>query len=224
MYRYLFFDADGTLFDFDSAEHHAFWSMAKAMHLDLKQDHEELYKQCNLSCWKAFEKGMLSIQELKTKRFEYFSLESGIALDPMLASNLYQHHLSMQGILFSHSEEVLKLLKNRGYVLYLASNGIADVQHGRIKAANIAHYFEQIFISEEIGFQKPDPRFFEAMFKATNLQEQKKHCLMIGDSLSSDIAGGIGYGIDTLWLNASNMKEHESLKPTYTLTDRKSVV
>lgn len=223
MYRHLFFDADGTLFDFDQAEHHAFWAMAEALGLSLTQEHESLYKMCNLSCWKAFEQGTLTVETLKSRRFELFSQESGILLDASQASRLYQHHLSLQGILYPHSRDLLKTLKNRGYVLYLASNGIAEVQHGRIEAAGIAGYFEHIFISEEIGYQKPDPRFFEAMMSAASLHTQKELCLMIGDSLSSDIAGGVAYGIDTLWLNLGDSNAPASEAATYTLTSLEAI-
>jgi putative hydrolase of the HAD superfamily len=223
MYRHLFFDADGTLFDFDQAEHHAFWAMAEALGLSLTQEHENLYKMCNLSCWKAFEQGTLTVETLKTRRFKLFSQESGILLDASQASRLYQYHLSLQGILFPPSINLLNTLKDRGYVLYLASNGIAEVQHGRIEAAAIAGYFEHIFISEEIGFQKPDPRFFDAMLKTAGLQEQKNLCLMIGDSLSSDIKGGNASNIDTLYLNLQNKTNNTEVLPTYTVTSLEAI-
>ncbi|NCC65031.1 MAG: noncanonical pyrimidine nucleotidase, YjjG family [Spirochaetia bacterium] len=224
MYRYLFFDADGTLFDFERAEHQAFWSMAEALNLRLSFEHELLYKKCNLSCWKAFEQGVLTLERLKSKRFELFLQELSIQLDPAVASNLYQHHLSLQGILFDQSKEILQTLKNRGYVLYLASNGISSVQKSRIKIANIEHFFEKIYISEEIGFQKPDPRFFDAMFQAAGLEKQKNHCLMIGDSLSSDIKGGLSSGIDTLYLNLQNKTNDTAIVPTYTVTSLEAII
>jgi putative hydrolase of the HAD superfamily len=178
---------------------------------------------CNLSCWKAFEQGTLTVETLKTRRFKLFSQESGILLDASQASRLYQYHLSLQGILFPPSINLLNTLKDRGYVLYLASNGIAEVQHGRIEAAAIAGYFEHIFISEEIGFQKPDPRFFDAMLKTAGLQEQKNLCLMIGDSLSSDIKGGNASNIDTLYLNLQNKTNNTEVLPTYTVTSLEAI-
>nr|WP_319472723.1 YjjG family noncanonical pyrimidine nucleotidase [uncultured Sphaerochaeta sp.] len=215
MYRYLFFDADGTLFDFEQAEHNAFWKMAESLSLPLERKHEQDYIRCNAEVWKLFEKGEVTIEELKVKRFADFALEIGISLNPEEASQSYQHELSGQGILFAETITVLETLKKRGYTLFLATNGIAEVQRGRIAVSNTEHYFDSIFISEELGFQKPDPRFFTHMLEATGLTEQKKASLMIGDSLSSDIAGGIASGMDTLWLNKNGKPLDPKVRPTY---------
>ncbi|MGH0052657.1 MAG: HAD family hydrolase, partial [Sphaerochaetaceae bacterium] len=119
MYRYLFFDADGTLFDFKQAEHHAFWNMVKTLRLQLKQEDENRYIQCNAALWKQFEKGLVTIDELKIKRFASFGKEVGISLDAEEACRSYQYHLSRQGILFDESISVLETLKERGYTLFL---------------------------------------------------------------------------------------------------------
>ncbi|MGH0052508.1 MAG: HAD family hydrolase, partial [Sphaerochaetaceae bacterium] len=175
--------------------------------------------QCNAALWRQFEKGLVTIDELKVKRFAAFGKEAGISLDAEEASRSYQYHLSRQGILFDESITVLETLKERGYSLFLATNGIAEVQRGRIEVSRTGPYFEHIFISEEVGYQKPDPRFFSYMLEVAGLTKQKHASLMIGDSLSSDIAGGIASGIDTLWLNKDGEKASNSqVKPTYTQT------
>ncbi|MGE4453166.1 MAG: YjjG family noncanonical pyrimidine nucleotidase [Sphaerochaeta sp.] len=224
MYRYLFFDADGTLFDFHQAEHQAFWSMAEILGLALKITHEKLYISCNAEVWKQFEKGEVTIDELKSKRFASFSSASGIPLDPAQASKIYQQELAKQGILYDETITVLETLKERGYTIFLATNGIAEVQRGRIAVSQTSHYFEGIFISEEIGYQKPDPRFFSHMLQATGLTEQKHASLMIGDSLSSDIAGGNASGIDTLWLNKERRELISGIYPTYSKTSLHEVL
>ena len=94
MYRYLFFDADGTLFDFEQAEHNAFWKMAKSLDLPLEREHEQCYIRCNTAVWRQFEKGEVTIEELKVKRFADFASETGISLDAEKASESYQHQLS----------------------------------------------------------------------------------------------------------------------------------
>ncbi|MBJ2355335.1 YjjG family noncanonical pyrimidine nucleotidase [Sphaerochaeta sp. S2] len=215
MYRYLFFDADGTLFDFEQAEHNAFWKMAESLNLPLERKHEQDYIRCNAEVWKQFEKGEVTIEELKVKRFANFAWEIGIPLNPEEASQSYQQQLSRQGILFDETITVLETLKKRGYTLFLATNGIAEVQRGRIAISDTEQYFDHIFISEEIGYQKPDPRFFAHMFEATGLSEQKQHTLMIGDSLSSDIAGGIAGGMETLWLNKTGKPVNPQVQPTH---------
>jgi YjjG family noncanonical pyrimidine nucleotidase len=217
MYRHLFFDADGTLFDFDRAEQQAFALMAQELSLPSDESAFARYKSCNEECWKLFEKGMVTLAQLKTQRFDRFFSSLSLEGDSEKASASYQYHLSGQGILFEQSIKVLQVLTERGYTLYLASNGIADVQRGRIAHAKIGPYFKGIYISEELGVQKPDTRFFEQMLGKEQLLDHKKSCLMIGDSLSSDIKGGIDSGLDTVWINAGN-QEPQGVVPTYTLT------
>ena len=143
MYRYLFFDADGTLFDFEQAEYQAFALMAQQMGIAAEEEHFLQYKACNASCWKEFERGTLTLDSLKTKRFERFSAETNLPLDPVSASQSYQHHLAAQGILFDHSLPILSTLVSRGYTLFIATNGIADVQWGRFKKSGITHFFQE---------------------------------------------------------------------------------
>lgn len=223
MYRYLFFDADGTLFDFNEAERRAIQAMAGEFGIVLDDEHIAHYQASNLSCWKAFERGELTLKELRTERFVRFNDATGFSFDPHKSSVRYQHHLSRQGILYEDSIDVLTTLKARGYTLYLASNGIAEVQHGRIADAKVAHFFDEIFISEEMGVQKPAVRYFEMMLERTGLGPHKASCVMIGDSLSSDIKGGIDSGMDTVWLNMEG-SEQSTLSPTYTVTALKQLL
>lgn len=216
MYKYLFFDADGTLFDFDEAETRAFYQMASKLGFSATHKQLQNYKACNEACWKAFERSELTQTTLKTKRFEDFFASEGLSLDPNLASKTYQGYLSEQGILYQESLPLLDALIERGYTLYLASNGIAEVQRGRLAQSETNRYFKDIFISEEVGAQKPDSQFFSAMFERTGLEAKKSECLMIGDSLSSDIQGGLSYGMDTLWLNMKGAhKNTTAIKATY---------
>ncbi|HPZ16258.1 MAG TPA: HAD-IA family hydrolase, partial [Sphaerochaeta sp.] len=192
-------------------------AMAEEEGVSLDDGHIARYQAANLSCWKDFERGQLTLDQLKRERFVRFNRESGFTFDPQRSSRRYQYHLSVQGILYKESIEVLTTLKERGYTLYLASNGIAEVQRGRIAVAQVAHFFDDIFISEEMGVQKPDVRYFETMLKKANLSASKASCLMIGDSLTSDIKGGIDSGMDTVWLNMGG-RERSTLSPTYTIT------
>jgi len=216
MYKYLFFDADGTLFDFSEAENRAFYQMTAKLGFEATHEHLQTYKVCNEACWKAFERFEITQETLKVKRFEDFFATEDLWLDPVLASRTYQSYLSQQGILYKESRPLLDALIERGYTLYLASNGIAEVQRGRIEHSQTGRYFKDIFISEEIGSQKPDAQFFSVMLERTGLEEKKSECLMIGDSLTSDIQGGLSYGLDTLWLNMGGVhKNNTTVQPTY---------
>ncbi len=216
MYKYLFFDADGTLFDFNEAETRAFYQMADALGFLATREQLQAYKACNKACWKAFERFEITQGTLKTKRFEDFFAHEGLSIDAELASRTFQSFLALQGILYAESRPLLDTLIERGYTLYLATNGIADVQRGRIEQSGTAQYFKDIFISEELGSQKPDSQFFSLMLERTGLEEQKRECLMIGDSLESDILGGNISGMDTLWINMDGgQKNTTTIKATY---------
>jgi len=216
MYKYLFFDADGTLFDFSEAENRAFYQMTAKLGFEATHEHLQTYKACNEACWKAFERFEITQETLKVKRFEDFFAAEALGLDPALACRTYQGYLSQQGILYKESRPLLEELIERGYTLYLASNGIAEVQRGRIEQSQTGRYFKDIFISEEIGSQKPDAQFFSVMLERTGLKAKKSECLMIGDSLTSDIQGALSYGLDTLWLNMEGVhKNNTTAKPTY---------
>lgn len=217
MYRYLFFDADGTLFDFLQAERNAMIAMGKILNLAIGERELALYSEANLAAWRRFERGELGFEELKISRFEAFSTKSGLVLNPAEASEHYEAALAGEGILYPESVAILQTLIARGYTLYLATNGLAAVQRGRIKAAGIGQCFTDIFISEEMGTKKPDTEFFTMILRRAGISEEKEACLMIGDTLSSDIAGGIASGIDTLWINIDQSKSG-ALKPTYTIT------
>ncbi|MBI9093882.1 MAG: YjjG family noncanonical pyrimidine nucleotidase [Sphaerochaeta sp.] len=216
MYRYLFFDADGTLFDFNEAESRAFYQMAAKLGFKASPEHLQIYKACNEACWKAFERSELTQAILKVKRFEDFFASEALSLDATIASKIYQGYLSEQGILYKESLPLLDALIEGGYTLYLASNGIAEVQRGRLKQSDTLRYFKDIFISEEIGAQKPARQFFSVMLEKAGLEEKKSECLMIGDSLTSDIQGGATYGLDTVWLNLDGTHKNDtSVQPTY---------
>ena len=214
MYHHLFLDLDGTLMDFREAERRAFTRMAGQLRIPIDDASHLLYARCNHSCWKEFEQGLLTIDELSLKRFALFQEQSNLRFDVESASEVYEDHLSRQAILYPETLPLLTLLKDEGYRLHLAFNGISRVQRGRLEASNLERFFDHIFISTEIGVPKPDPGFFERMLRTTGAD--KRECVMIGDSLSSDIQGALDVQLDCIWLNTENRET--ALEPTYTIT------
>ncbi len=194
-YDLLIFDADGTLFDYDTAERWAFTAMCRDLHTPYSEQFHESYRTINHQIWKEFEQGTIDGKQLKAERFSRLFTASGRALDPLAASSLYLERLGQTGFLIDGAMTLLEALTGR-YRLALLTNGIAKTQHGRLDASGIRGYFDPIIISEETGYQKPDPRIFEVLFSQAG-HTAKDRALMIGDSLSSDIAGGAAFGIDT---------------------------
>lgn len=212
-YKFILFDLDGTLFDYDKAEVDAF--ERSFMHFDIDYEERFLseYKTVNKSVWRDYELGLISQVELRTRRFELLSDAIGIKLDAAEFSRVYLKFLSEGVYLLENVEETVNYLHDK-YKLFLITNGISEVQRPRLSASSINKYFEDIIISEEAGSAKPDTGIFDVCFKKMNFPE-KEEVLLIGDSLSSDIAGGNNYGIDTCWFNPGGDADALDLKIDY---------
>lgn len=197
-YKFLLFDADGTLYDFQTAEKIALNSFFLHCNIPPSEENLALYKRANDRCWKEYEKGEISMERLKSRRFEEFLSEAGLDLDPYQAGRIYIKYLGEAGIMIDGAREVLKALKDH-YHLVLITNGISVVQRQRLINSGTEGEYEKIIISEEIGYGKPDPEFFRITLDTIGATAEE--CLIIGDSLTSDIAGGVRSGIDTLYLH-----------------------
>jgi putative hydrolase of the HAD superfamily len=198
-YRLLIFDADGTLYDYDRAERYAL--SAALRDLDIFFDEERMvpiYRRINGAIWRAFENGEILQSDISTRRFSEFLRELGIAADIQLLSSSYLQHLGEADFLISGAEGIVSELAPR-YSMAIVTNGLSRVQRGRFGRSGIIAHFHPIVISDEVGVQKPDPRIFDHVFE--NYPGIPRHeILMIGDSLTSDIAGGVAAGIDTCWI------------------------
>jgi 2-haloacid dehalogenase len=198
-YTWLLFDADDTLYDFPRAEANALRLTLEELGLPVTPAYIETYARCNQQVWKEFERGLTTSLELRTKRFRLFFDEIGSTADPETVSPLYLRNLALGIDLLPGAESVIRFLKPR-FHLGLVTNGLADVQRPRLERSALADCFEQIFISEEVGIAKPASGYFDAVFRALG-NPPKETVLIIGDSLTSDMQGGINYDIDTCWYN-----------------------
>lgn len=198
-YTWLLFDADDTLFDFPRAEANALrWTLEQSSLL-FRPEFFAIYSRCNQQVWKEFERGEITTLELRVKRFRLFFQEAGIAGDPQAASPLYLRNLALGADLLPGAEEVIRALRGR-FRLALVTNGLKEVQRPRLERSALRDGFERVFISEEIGAAKPSRDYFEAVFRGIG-NPPKQSVLLIGDSLTSDMRGGLDYGLDTCWYN-----------------------
>lgn len=214
-------DLDNTILDFNKAEEMALTKTLERIGITPTPDLLMRYSVINLSQWKLLELGKLTVDEVKLKRFELFFQEFGIAASPKDAAHTYEYLLREGCFFMDGAEEMLCALK-MSYRLYLVTNGTAHVQHSRIKKADLSRYFEKIFISGEIGYNKPDIRFFEACFSQIPGFEKSK-TIIIGDSLSSDIKGGINAGIRTFWYNPDHIRHDKTVTPDYEVSDLRKI-
>ncbi len=213
-YKFLLFDLDHTLLDFDAAEDVALSQLLNEEGVEDIQAYKNYYVPMNKALWKDLELKKITKQELVNTRFAKMFAHFGIEKDGAYLAERYQFFLSKQGQIFPGVEELLKNLIHQGYELYAATNGITFIQTGRLERSGIAPFFKEIFISEQLHTQKPDAEFYEKIgSRIPNFD--KKNALMIGDSLSADIQGGINAGIDTIWYNPHHLENKSLAQPTY---------
>ncbi len=199
-YRLLIFDADGTLFDYDRGEAYALFSAFRDQQLVF---HEEtmapLYRRINKNIWRAFEAGEIPQGEISSRRFGEFFRELGVGCDIRAFSASYLGHLAEADFLIEGAVDVVATLA-KSYSMAIVTNGLSRVQRERFGRSPITEHFHPIVISDEVGVQKPNPKIFDHIFEA-HPDVPREEVLMIGDSLTSDIAGGVAAGIDTCWFN-----------------------
>ena len=213
-YKFLLFDLDHTLLDFDTAEDVALTQLFKEEGVEDIQAYKDYYVPMNKLLWKDLELKKITKKELVNTRFAKLFAHFGIEKDGAYLAERYQFFLSKQGQTFPGVEDLLRKLISQGYELYAATNGITSIQTGRVKQSGISPYFKEIFISEQLNTQKPDAEFYEKI-GARIPNFNKNHALMIGDSLSADIQGGNNAGIDTIWYNPHHLKNKSLAQPTY---------
>ena len=213
MIEFLFLDLDDTILDFHKAERIALSKTIRQFGVEPTEEVLSRYHLINKWHWEQLELGKMTRAEVLTGRFKMLFEELGLSVDPVKMQAGYEKNLSIGHYFLPGAEETVEYLSKR-YKLYLASNGTAVVQKGRMTSANLYRFFQKSFVSEEIGHNKPSLAYFEAAFaQIPNFDKSK--ALMVGDSLSSDIKGGINAGIRTCWVNPSHAQARPDIQPDY---------
>lgn len=199
MIKAVLWDIDGTLLNFKRAQYVALYKCFAYFDEHLDDGMVEVYDRINHSYWLMLEKGEISKSELLVKRFVVFFRKYGINIDPEEFNEMYQVELGNTYVFNDHGYETVKELKNRGIIQFAVTNGTKVAQNGKLKGSGLDKLLDEIFISEDIGYEKPDKRFFEPVISKLNEYGiDKEECVIVGDSESSDIQGGINVGIRTV--------------------------
>ena len=220
MIKNVFFDLDGTIFDFHASEREAICETMAFHGVSPTDENVRIYSEVNISQWKLLELGQLTRPVLRVRRFELFFERLGIKADAEKAATMYENDLMTKCHYIPHAQEVLEKLHGK-YRLYLATNGYERTQKGRIAASGIGKYFDRIFISQAVGYDKPVREYFERCFE-TIPDFSREQTVMIGDSLSSDILGANNAGISSVWFDKTGSPP-VGARPDYTVRDLREI-
>ena len=216
-YPFLLFDADNTLFDFDRADRRAFSVACQTAGLVYSDELHRRYTVHNNACWAMFDRGEATKDFIVLERFRRFFAELGVDADVAAVNRAHLSTLATCSFPMPHSVEVCKRL-SQTHRLFLITNAVASVQRGRLARAEIKSCLEAAFISEEAGAQKPTKEYFDYVFAHID-GITKDNCLVIGDSLSSDIQGANNYDLPCCWFNPAHAPNPGVLRVDYEIAD-----
>lgn len=198
----VFIDIDDTLLDFTKCANDAIKSACNKFGVPYTTTLVDTFHPINLDLWHRLEKKEVTKEKLFDTRFQIVFDKLGIKADGIAFETAFRENFHESAILVDGARDLLEYLRSK-YKVYVASNASMHQQTNRMKRAELNGYIDGYFVSEEIGFPKPQKEFFDACFKA--LPDVKpQDVVMIGDSLSADIKGACEYGLKTIWYNHRN--------------------
>lgn len=217
-YKWLLLDADNTLMDFTKASHAAFHQICKDFRLGNPNKLYPIYQKYNHAAWDAFEKKEITADQLKVDRMaQFLKAIKKKGIDPGYLNQQYLQSLMLESELYDGVEEVLQELKH-DYILSIVTNGLKEVQRPRVHRLAVEQYFASVIVSDEIGIAKPDTLYFEYAYQSIRNPPDKSQILIVGDSLQSDIQGGINFGIATCWVSHGRSNK-TGIEPDYIIND-----
>ena len=215
MMEFLFLDLDDTILDFHKAERIALSKTLASFGLEPTEAVLGRYHIINREHWERLERKELTRDQVLEGRFRTLFAELGRAVDAAAVTRAYEQNLCIGHYFLPGAQEAVQRLSQK-YRLFLASNGTATVQHSRLTSAGLYPYFEKVFVSQEVGHNKPSKEYFDACFtQIPGFDVQKT--MMVGDSLTSDILGGIRAGMKTCWINPGHQPPRADIPADYEL-------
>jgi len=217
-YDVLLCDADNTIFDFNKAEANAFAAACARGGIEPNEEIHALYCDINEALWRLLEQGGITQKVLRVRRFEQFLEAIGrTELDAQAMAEEFVSALGRQSVPFEGAVEAVARW-SRMVPVIIVTNGIAKVQHGRMERSEVRHYIRGMVISEEVGAAKPDPKMIFVGMEMAGVTD-KSRVLMLGDSLSSDIAAAANAEVDACWYNPHQLENTKGLPVRYEIRD-----
>ena len=212
-YDVILLDIDGTLLDFNMAERQGISAVLEANGVEPTEELMQRYHHINQELWKSFERGDIAKEEIMQLRFPRLFETLGKTVDVSATERLYRSCLNHSAVLLDGAWECCQYLKGK-YRLYVVTNGVSETQYQRLKDSGLEQFFQDVFVSEDAGSQKPQKEFFDYCFRKIPKADPGK-MLIIGDSLTSDIKGGNAAGIHTCWYNPEGQPKDQQVQVTY---------
>lgn len=213
-YDVLLCDADNTIFDFTKAEENAFAIACAHAGIDGAERLLPVYADINSAMWKLLELGGITQSVLRVRRFELFLAAIGRTdIDARDMGDTFADALGRQSVPLPGAVEAVARW-SRVLPVIIVTNGISKVQHGRMEGSEVRHFISGMVISEEVGAAKPDPRMLELAMEKAGVTDRRR-ALMLGDSLSSDIAAAANAGVDACWFNPRGAENAKRLPVRY---------
>ncbi|WP_058990513.1 YjjG family noncanonical pyrimidine nucleotidase [Anaerococcus rubeinfantis] len=203
MIKAVLIDIDDTIFDFEKCSKNAFKKTLKKLDLSYKEKDFSYFNKVNDILWSKQKLGEINIEEVFTHRSNMMSKYFKLDIEKKIFNDLFVEFLYDEVEMVDGIEDLLYYLSNK-YQIYAASNGLYDMQLNRIKKSNLYKYFTDIFVSDKIGYEKPDKRFFKKIMDITKYSNDD--LIMIGDSIKSDIIGAKNSKIKSIYFNKENKK------------------
>lgn len=212
-YEIVLLDADGTLLDFHAAEGAALRRCFERFGLPFDDAVRRRYGAVNQSLWQQFERGEISKEDIGKSRFQRVLDEFSIPFDGLRLEKAYREALGEEAPLMPGALELCRAL-SESCRLYIVTNGVAKTQYRRLRRSGLAPFLQGIFVSEEAGAQKPRREYFDYVF-ARIPGFVRERALLVGDSLTSDMRGGVNAGVDTCWYRPPGSENPLELRPDW---------
>ena len=216
MIKYLLIDLDDTILDFHKAERIGLENTLRHYGVEPTDETVALYKEINQAHWQALEKGEMTRKQVNAGRFVTLFRHLGREVDGAECAAYYLSQLALTHDYLPGAEAAVAELSKK-YRLFIASNGNSSVQYPRLAASGLNDHIEKAFISEALGQNKPSKAYFDLCFAQIPGFDPAK-AMMVGDSLSSDIQGGINAGIPTCWVNTFGKENTTAIHPDYEIS------
>lgn len=213
MYKYLIFDLDDTILDFKSCEEKALYKLFELFGIEYSIPNINMYKKINNLIWNQIEQGIITKENGLNKRFKLFFKKLNIDYKDNI-NIIFSSYLADNSDTIKDACNVLNILRKENYKIFAASNGITNIQLKRLTLSNLISYFDKIYISDSIGYDKPHKKFFEHIF-LDNPNLKINNTLFIGDNINADIKGANNFNIDTVFYNPYLITP--TIKPTYNI-------